>query len=380
MVMTDTGAEVLAAAQALAPELRERAMESERAGSMPPDLVDRVKRAGVCRRAMPVDLGGLALDPMTIIEVVEELSKADGSAGWTSLIGNATAFLAWHTPDVVHRLLDGRTDISLTSMMGPLGTATPDGDDVVVQGRWSFNSGCPHAEVIQVGVIVPDGPLAGWRFAMLRPDQVEIVDGSWDAAGLRGTGSHDIVISGARIPADQLSMPMTDPNLYDGPLHRIPFWQLLISLMSGFPLGVARRALDELEALAPTKRRGGASPITIAEDPHVQVEIGKAEAVLQSARSFVFGAADEVWSAACTGEPIPDDALQRYSLAGRHAMSAALDVVDAAFHHAGAGAVYHDHPLQRCFRDLHVGSQHVFFADEQYRGYGQRAMTPVAQR
>ena len=380
MVITDARAEVLAAAQALAPELRERALEGERAGTMPADLATRLKQAGVCTMALPTQLGGPALDLMTMIEVVEEVAKADGSAGWTGLIGNGTAFLAWNTPEAAGRLLGGRTDVSMTSMFGPYGTARLDGDEVVIDGRWPFNSGCPHADLIQVGVVVDEGRLAGWRFATLTPDQVEIVDGSWDVAGLRGTGSNDIVITGARIPLDQLSMPMTDPPLYDGPLHRIPFWQLLVGIMSGFPIGVARRALDELEALAPTKRRGGASPFTVAEDPHVQFEVGRAEAVLQSARAFLFDAADEVWSAACAGGEIPDDALQRLSLAGRHVMSAGIEVVDMAFHHAGAGAISTDHPLQRCFRDIHVGSQHVYFSDEQYRGYGERAMKPADQR
>jgi alkylation response protein AidB-like acyl-CoA dehydrogenase len=341
-----------------------------------------VKDAGICRLAMPVSLGGLALDPMTTIEVIEELSKADGSAGWTSLIGNSTAFLAWNTPDAARRLLDGNPNASMTSMFAPIGTAVPDGDDVIVSGRWPFNSGCPHADLIEVGVIVTDGPLAGWRFATLRPEQVQIVDGSWDSAGLRGTGSNDIVITDARIPLDQLSMPMTDPNHHadDGPLHRLPFFQLLIGIMSGFPLGVARRALDELEALAPTKRRGGASPFTVAEDPHVQYDVGLAEAKVQAARAFLLDAADEVWTAATEGE-IAEPALQRYSLAGRYVMTAAIDAVDIAFHHAGAGAVHHDHPLQRCFRDIHVASQHVFFSDEQYRGYGELAMKPpVADR
>lgn len=380
MVMTDARADVLAAAQALAPELRDRAVQGERAGTMPPDLVERMKRAGLFGLAIPAQLGGPALDPMTVIEVIEEVSKADGSAGWTAAIGNATAFLAWNTPEAVARLLDGGLQISMTSMFGPFGTATPDGDEYVVEGRWPFNSGCPHADLLQVGVLIGDGPLAGFRFAILRPEQVQIVDGRWDVAGLRGTGSYDIVVSGARIPADQLSMPMTEPALYDGPLHRIPFWQLVVAILGGFPLGVARRALDELQALAPTKRRGGMRPVTVAEDPQVQFEVGLAEGTLQAARAFLFDAADEVWSAACAGGELPDDALQRFSLAGRHAMAAAIEVVDMAFHHAGAGAISIDHPLQRCFRDIHVASQHVYFSDEQYRAYGERAMKPLDQR
>src|SRR5436190_20125602 len=92
----------------IAPELSARALVTERLGTLPPDLVETVRRAGLFRLATPRELGGLELDPATIVEVFEGLARADGSAGWTIMIGNASAFLAWLDPAVARALVGER--------------------------------------------------------------------------------------------------------------------------------------------------------------------------------------------------------------------------------------------------------------------------------
>ena len=78
---------------ALLPEFRARATEGERLRTMPSDLVRRARAGGLFRLNLPRSLGGLELDPATTAEIFEEISHADGSAGWTIVIGNSTAFL-----------------------------------------------------------------------------------------------------------------------------------------------------------------------------------------------------------------------------------------------------------------------------------------------
>jgi indole-3-acetate monooxygenase len=217
--------------------------------------------------------------------------------------------------------MGGTSDVVSTSMFAPLGRARRDGDHFVVDGRWPFNTGCMHAEWYQVGVTVmegehpatrPDGrPDA--RFAYFPHDQAEIID-TWHSTGLRGTGSHDLEVRGLRIPVEHTAAPMLDPPRHEGALFDLGFFPLLVTLMSGFPLGVARRALDELVALAPTKRRG-ASPITLAEDPHVQYEVGRAEATLQSAKVLVSDALGEAWTTATAGSVLAPEQRGRIILA-----------------------------------------------------------------
>jgi alkylation response protein AidB-like acyl-CoA dehydrogenase len=86
----DPAAAALEAARALAPEIRERAREGEQLRTMPPDLTDRIEAAGLFALWLPRSLGGLELDPATIVRIIEEISYADDSAGWTTLIGAST--------------------------------------------------------------------------------------------------------------------------------------------------------------------------------------------------------------------------------------------------------------------------------------------------
>jgi indole-3-acetate monooxygenase len=360
---------VLTAARELPPELQARASEGEAHRTMPEDLVSQVKASGLFRLALPRSLGGFELDPLTIIEVIEILSEADGSAGWTVLIGNSTAFFAWLEPSVAKAMIGTSTAFCSTSMFGPLGRAIPAGNDrFTVSGRWPFNSGCPHSEWLQVGVFVMDGQgprmrddtNADWRFAFV-PTHAATIESTWDALGLRGTGSHHLTLDAVAVPSEHLAEPIFEPARHDGPLWRLGLFDLAGIIMSGFPLGVARRALDEFTAMARTKFRGNPTN-TLAGNGHTQMLLGQAEARLRAARVYLFDVVSRVWDTCPAGDQ--PSVLQRaeLALACCHAMRASLESVDSLYRLAGAEAVFTGHPLERCFRDLHAGSQHIIFS------------------
>lgn len=364
--------------------LRERAAESERLRTMPPDLVDLVEGSGLFDLLMPRSLGGLELDPFAFFDTIEQLANADGSGGWTVMIGNSTAFFAWLEPSVARELIGG-SRAAAANVMAPTGLAVPDGSGgYVVDGRWAFNSGCLHAAWFQNGVLItddagaprmlPDGQVQR-SFAYVRATDAEIVD-TWDAAGLCGSGSHDVVMRSLRVPAEHVAMAGVDEPQHDGALWRLPILTLLGVMMVGFPLGVARRAVEEVTALAPGRRRG-LTAVPLAVDPVAQVELGRCEGSLRAARAFALDAIGAAWATAQQGD-IPTLAEQsNVQLALGHAMESALSVVDRCFRMAGASAVYRDHPLQRCSRDLHVAAQHIAFSPEIFRRHGETHFAPA---
>ena len=191
-------------------EVRAAADESEALRTMPSHLVEATKAAGLFRMAMPAELGGLELDPITIVESIEAMSHADASAGWTTLIGNSTAFFAWLDPTVARDMLGENSNVVSTSMFAPMGRARRDGGDLVIEGRWPFNSGCVHADWYQAAVVVmrdgrPDVRGDGRpdvRFAMFPRHGASIID-TWHSLGLRGTGSHDIEVHELRVPIER---------------------------------------------------------------------------------------------------------------------------------------------------------------------------------
>lgn len=360
---------------------RDAAMEGDALRTMPAHLVDATRAAGLFRMAMPAAIGGLELDPVTIVQAIEAMSHADGSAGWTTLIGNSTAFFAWLDPAAATAMLGTNVNVASTSMFAPMGRARRDGDFLRIDGRWPFNSGCVHAEWYQAAVVVlRDGEpelrhdgRPDVRFATFARDGASIID-SWHPLGLLGTGSHDIEVHDLRIPEEQTAAPMLDDPACDGPLARLGFFQLLTVLMGGFPLGVARRALDELAAIAPTKRRG-ASPTPIADDPRAQYDIGRADAALLAARTFLLDALDGAWATVTAGAAVTDKQARQIAVAGQQAMDAAVAAANQAFALAGAGAVDAAHPLQRCFRDLHTANQHIAFGGQSFGAHGQALLS-----
>ncbi|HSS11812.1 MAG TPA: acyl-CoA dehydrogenase family protein, partial [Acidimicrobiales bacterium] len=302
-------------------------------------------------------------------EIIETLSRADGSAGWTVLIGNGTAFFAWLEPAVANEMIGDNPDFASTSMFAPMGQAVPDGKNgFTVSGRWPFNSGCPHSEWLQVGVFVMDGEIPrfrdhrtpDWRLAFVK-DEVAAIEDTWDALGLRGTGSHHLSISGKRVPGEHLAAPLFEPARHEGPLWRLPLFTLAGIFMAGFPLGVARRALDEFNELAEVKFRGTPQD-TVAQDGYAQVQLARSEAGVQAARALVFDVIGELWDTCCRGDVPNLQQRARMLLAANQAMRAGVDAVDALFRLAGAEAVFADRPLQRCFRDIHTANQHILFS------------------
>jgi len=414
----DPGPAALAAARELAPQLSARASEADQLRTMPLDLVADARAAGLFRLAMPRALGGLELPPDEIVRIGEELCRADGSAGWTIMIGNGSAFLAWLDPAAATELLAGQTDVVCACVFAPTGRLTQDpagsngagsdgagsdgaGSDPAgsdgagsngagsngagsnggeaggfrLAGSWGLGSGSLHADWFITGGVVSDGdgprllPGRGpdWRLAVFPAAAGSVVD-NWDATGLRGTGSHDIVADAVPVLERHTMAPFFSPARHDGPLWRFPFFTLVGTFFVGFPLGVGRRALDELARFAPTKFRPP-GPGSIAEDGDLQVALARAEGGLQAARALVFDALGEMWRSACAGD-VPDDGQRaRFLLAAQQAMYAATEAVDVAYRYTGAAALRADHPVQRCFRDLHAGAQHIYFSPAAVKRY-----------
>ncbi|WP_445161886.1 acyl-CoA dehydrogenase family protein [Mycobacterium sp. Dal123C01] len=376
-VSLSNGDHSIAVARALAPEITRRADEAEALGTLPLDLVERLRAAGIFRASQPRSLGGFEMAPAENIQMIEELARADGSTGWVAAVGGgAPAFTAWLEPAVATTLFGADADFLSATIFAPTGRAIPDGGGRFdVDGKWPFASGCRHAEWILGGIFVFDGdqprmiPELGpdQRLAFFPRANAEIVD-NWDVLGLRGTGSNDVAARGLTVPEEHTISPFFHAARQDGPLWRIPFFTLAGIGMVGVPLGIARRALDEFTDLATTKVRAMASE-PLAKDPAVQLEFAGAEAGLRSARAFVLDQVSALWETACAGDPPSLDQRAGFRLAALQAMRAARQVVDTTFDLTGAGAVHASHPLQRCFRDLHTLGQHAYFSPAALKRY-----------
>ena len=143
-----------------------------------------------------------------------------------------------------------------------------------------------------------------------------------------------------------------------GPLYRLPLFGVLAIGIASVSLGIARRAVDELLLLAGAKTPTG-SRRRLAERATVQADVARAEAGLRSARAFLFEAMADAWADAVAGNDISTDRRTALRLAATHATRTSADVVTAMYEAGGGTSIYADQPLQRCFRDAHVATQHA---------------------
>jgi indole-3-acetate monooxygenase len=174
---------------------------------------------------------------------------------------------------------------------------------------------------------------------------------------------------------------MFDPPRHGGPLYRMSFWNVVSAHLAGFSAGVGRRALDEFVMAAEAKHRR-ASPISVADDQVVQHRFAVVDGDLQAARAFFIEAIGEAWEKVTRSDPCSLQQRARVMSANQVLHRAAVAAVDAVLPLAGASAVYADNPLQRCSRDLHAASQHIFFSVDVLKEIGQVALgrTPTAPR
>lgn len=326
--------------------------------------------------ALPHALGGLQSDPETIVSTVQEISRADGSTGWNTLIAGTNAFLAWLEPWAAEELLAevGSTAPLMAGSTAPAGSSTvEDGGRLFkVTGRWAFCSGISGADVMMAGFRA-DGPadspmLERARVAFV-PARDAVVHDTWHTMGLQGTGSHDVELSGAVVPSSRVVALSTARSHHDGPLFRLTPYNVLMVLLAGFPLGVTRRALDEFTAQAGAKTRPGAST-SLLESPRTVSTVMRAETALRAARSLVDDVFGEVWEVLSDGrEP---SGAQRASIAAAtvHAMETGRGITGELVRLAGTSALHLDNPLQRCLRDLQAGGQHFAFSPDLRSAYG----------
>jgi indole-3-acetate monooxygenase len=353
---------VFARISELVPLIRERVAEIEERRRLPDGLVALLREAGAFRLAMPAEWGGPDFTPVEQTRIVEEVSRADASAGWCVMIGmDSGIFARYLDPDVARQVFP-RLDMITAGWLPPAGVAQEVDGGYVVNGHWRFGSGCTHADWLVGGCVVHRSgqPVLdahgapAWRVIMALPSDFTIVD-TWRTTGLAGSGSNDYTATNLFVRREH-SFSFDEP-VHPGPLTR---WRDAINRkMPGVPLGAARAALDYVHDVA-AKRRERPSGVRWPDSPRVQRAVGECEMRLAAARSFVYASLEEQWAALVAGtEPSPQVraavALARYN-AFRTARGVAADLYDLI----GGKSVYTSAtPLDRIHRDLVTACQHV---------------------
>lgn len=359
--------ELLSAIRELTPMLRANGPRIEAERTLGPDVVKALARTGVLRMAVPRSVGGPEHTPREMIEAIEAIATADSAAGWCAGIHATTSLVAGYLPIESAREMFADPDAVACGVFAPMGKGVREAGGVRIKGRWSFASGCDHSDWRLVGFVTDDGAMMQ---GMVRAAETKIVD-TWNAAGLRGTGSHDLVIEDALVP-DRFLLSLSGKPREETPLYRFPVFGLLALSISAVTLGIGRAAIDAFAQLVKTKKQAGSSR-TLAEREMVQTELARAEGSLRAGRALVLSTIDDVFVRAQQGVPLSLADRASLRLAATYATERAAASVDLVQRLAGSASVYETGPFGRFHRDVHVATQHLMVSDTTYTMVG-RAM------
>ena len=334
-------------------------------------------REGLLSLKVPRALGGPEVEPLLYLDLVDELSYINPSAGWCAFINaTSTAWLGAFLPDAgAARIFGsdnsgGRMPIASGAVI-PRGLGTPVPGGWRVSGRWPFASGSAHSSWLLAGfrILRDDAPGPEHMVLGMPAADAHFLD-NWQVMGLKGTGSRDFVLNDYFVPAEMaFDLLTTDPKR-GGPMFWLGRPGFVTTDHAGFALGVARRALDEIARQAGSYQRGYlASPI--AQRGALQHDLGQCDQQLRAARALCREALAEAWEF-CIRRERPDlEGQLRLRAACAYATDIGCRVATAAFRYGGGNAIYNDRILQRCLRDINAAAQHFMVNTSAYDNLGQ---------
>lgn len=357
------GDALITAVRALRPMVTAAAAEIESGRRLPLEIVEAMKGAGVFRMPMPSEWGGPEIDPLTQIEVIEELSYQNGSVGWCAMIGSDGGYFSARLDQEVAREMYRDLDAVTGGAVAPLGKAVAVAGGYRVSGRWPFGSGCQHSTWMSSGCFVYDGdtPRLGpsgrpvFISCYLPGEACTILD-TWHTTGLRGSGSHDYAVEGLFVPEERTFSLITSPSRRSGPLYRFPM--MFLCNQGAVPLGIARAALEEVLRIAESKKNN-LSGGSMRDDVLVQAALSREDARISAARSHLVAVMGDFWATLCAGDEPSLEQRARFRSSIVFVHEECMAAVNTLYGLAGSAALYSGSVLDRCLRDMRTLNQHI---------------------
>jgi alkylation response protein AidB-like acyl-CoA dehydrogenase len=364
--------------RALAPSVEKWREVAEHERRLPRELFELLREAHVFALSSPRAFGGAEADESTAVEVIEELSRQDGAVGWNAMVASNTAtitsYLSRSALEDVYR--SGPSTVVAGALL-PKGMAVPVADGYRLTGRWTLASGCHQADwLVACSTVVVDGKPR--MRADGRPDVRTLhlpmaqclIHDTWYTAGLRGTGSHDCEVRDVVVPEARTTSILFDGPREPGALYVKDFGAFAVARVAAVALGIARDAVESFVTLA-EKKTPTVATTTLANQHTVHERVGRAEGLLRSGRALLYETVRALPYTPTWSEPLDDEQRASIRLAGALAAEHAATAVDLMFNAAGTSAIYATSRLERCFRDVHVATQHINVAPSNIEMVGQ---------
>jgi indole-3-acetate monooxygenase len=351
--------------------IEREALDAEQRGFVSDEVMQQLADAGLFSLLVPREFGGAEADPTEIMDVIDELAHADGATSWTfaaPMVGCGQA-AGWAADPAANDIFGAGRGYLCAGHSAPLGRAVRADGGWRVSGKFRFGSGIRHATWVLGGFVetadgqpVLDAQGAPRVMSIVTPKANTRLLGNWDVMGLVATASYDFEVLEQFVSDDFVLAGRDQPPLRGGNIYWLGRAGLTGMAHGAWPLGVARRALDEVRDLSHRKQRFGRTLLVTQRT--FQRDFALMEAKLRSAKAYLYETYERMYGAGRPDQRPPLDLRADARLAVSNAVAVAQEVVSFAYLAAGSDSLRNDSILQRCFRDLHAATQH-FFTDEQ---------------
>jgi alkylation response protein AidB-like acyl-CoA dehydrogenase len=376
------GCDLVERARAIAPVIADEADAIEQTRRLTPAVVNALVDNGLYRALLPQSLGGAEAAPEMFMQMLEEIAKADASTAWCLGQNSVCAMTAaWLDIETAQEIFNTPPGILAWGAIAHEACAEAGG--YRISARWEFASGSRQASWLGAHVRIAEADGTPRKTAdgaqevrtILFPATRATMHDVWDAIGLAGTGTDAYSVDDLFIPERYTALRDVTPALREtGPLYKIgtgPSYSLGFAAVA---LGVARATLDAAISLAREKHQSLQAK-AMRDNNAVQGLVARTEGNLRAARAYLYATAGTMWRDLTASGAFSDGNRNAVRLASTWTIHQSAAVVDAAYHMAGATAVFKKNPFERRFRDMHAIAQQLQARDTHYEDVGRAILS-----
>lgn len=379
-------AELLDRARALGPQFSATAAQTEADQRVPGKSMDLLRDAELFKLVKPAAFGGFEYGPAEAAQIAFEIGRADGSTGWCgSLAIYFHLTLAYFPYAVQDQVYSSGNDLIAASYMPSRDCTVVDGG-YEISGSWAYASNCDNAGWLMVAALVPAAeqpPVLTWMLAPAH--QFTIDHGSWNVAGMQGTGSKSLRSNGKLFIPSALAIRVADIMSGNTPGAAIAGNTLahfrhptfgptcLVAPILGMAQGALDAYIDNARQRVRQVKLGMVNPVS--GNSLLQSRIGQASAAIDAAKALLLEALADGARKVRAGQPL--DQRERIVIRRNQGFAAdtAVRVVNDLFAHNGTAGAAKAAPLQRYWRDANAAALHVSLDWEAISAmYGQTAL------
>lgn len=361
-----TGIEVLERIDALKDSLTAAAAEAEQLGRLPEHTVEDLQKTGVMKMLQSRQYGGYESHPAEFAEAVMKIASYNSAAGWVAgVVGVHPWQISGFNARTQEEIWGTDPDTWVSSPYAPLGVLEPVEGGYRIKGRIPFSSGGEACEWAITGALLrgEDGQMQ-MRHIVLPRDDYRFDQDSWNVLGLRGTGSKDLIVDDAFVPAHHVYDPLDfeegvnfDKVGNTAALYRISFPTIFSFAINSASQGIAEGAIAAVVENA--RQRVDARGTRSAEDPYQLAMIAECAADVRAGRAVLLADAYRIYDEAAATGTLSKETRAEVRANGVRAIRRSADAIERVFNYAGGRALQFDHPVNRALRDAKTTLAHI---------------------